>query len=127
MSLGRTGYYFSSTVELGKLQKLFTYLRSYQLHHQAALGLLSRAARKHGLPCLLGYPLIILPLLTSSVERKLFLDGPIEWLQTSGMYLCRRGADDILISLQTPLYSIVPTSQVNLRNFPLLHTSLPPG
>ena len=69
---------FSALVEVGKLQKLFSCLRSTQLFSQAALGLLSRVARKHGHSTMPGYPLVLLPLTNPITSRKLYLDGPVE-------------------------------------------------
>ena len=50
---------FSTSVESQKLQKLWGCMRSQQLHHFAAKGLLSRLARKHGYHATTGQQLVI--------------------------------------------------------------------
>jgi hypothetical protein len=99
---------FSCQTELRKLQKLFSCLRSQQIHGQAAKGLLSRLARKHGYHASSNQQLIISLILESRKASKLFLDGPQEMLASYGLYFCRAGVPDSQNELRCLLPVFIP-------------------
>ena len=106
---------FSDRAAEGKQQKLFGCMRSQQLHAQAAKGAMSRLARKHGYYAIAGHALVIHPLPPQRHDRKLFCDGPAEWLAMHGMHICRRGMPATEAGLSGLLLHLVPTADAALR------------
>jgi hypothetical protein len=124
---------FSFQTECRKLQKLFGCLRSQQTHGQAAKGLLSRLARKHGYHASANQQLIISSIPERHSVRKLFLDGPHEMLASYGLYFCRAGVPDSPHELRCLLPVLIPkddkelhqyckdTNMLNLSDITILH------
>jgi hypothetical protein len=108
---------FSFQTECRKLQKLFGCLRSQQTHGQAAKGLLSRLARKHGYHASANQQLIISSIPERHSVRKLFLDGPHEMLASYGLYFCRAGVPDTPHDLRCLLPVLIPKEDQELRHY----------
>ena len=72
---------FSDRAAVGKTIKLFSCLRSHQQQAHAAGGTISRLAREHKYYVIRGQGIIIMPVMPNMRDRKLFCDGPAEWLQ----------------------------------------------
>ena len=97
---------FSDEVQIDKLSKIFTALRSTSLHAQATAGILNRAARQSGLNPLPGQPVIIHPNpVTRKKQQRLFTDSLVQWLGEGGLRLCRHGSIGST-SLQTPISAL---------------------
>ena len=97
---------FSDEVQLDKLSKVFSALRSTSLHAQATVGILNRAARHSGLNPLPGQPIVIHPLpSTRKTQQRLFTDSLVQWLDEGGLRLCRHGSLGPT-SLQTPISAL---------------------
>ena len=99
---------FSDRAAEGKLQKLFGCMRSQQLHAHAAKGSLSRLPRKHGYYAVSGHALVVHSLPPHRHGRKLFCDGPTEWLALHGMHICRHNMPGTAAGLSGLLLQLVP-------------------
>ena len=106
---------FNDRAAVGKLQKLFSCMRSQQLHAHAAGGALSRLARKHGYFATKGQGIIIIPAPIMRNDRKLFCDGPAEWLKEHQLYFCRRGLRPRDAGLSNMLMMLIPEDNEALR------------
>ena len=83
---------FSDEVQLDKLGKIYTALRSHSLHQQATQGLLNRALRKSGQYIIPGTRSVVDPTAANtSHKQRLFSDSIIQWLAQMGLRLCRQG------------------------------------
>ena len=96
---------FSDEVQIDKLSKIFSSLRSTSLHAQATAGILNRAARLSGLNPLPGQPVVIHPRAHTRKTQRLFTDSLVEWLDEGGVRLCRHGHIGP-VTLQTPIHSL---------------------
>ena len=108
---------FSVQADSRKIQKLFGCLRSQQTQSMAAKGLLSRLARKHGYHSSPQQRLVITPAPSNRRTRKMFLDGPLEMLQSHGLYICRAGISDSPQELTCLLPVLIPKEDNELRQF----------
>ena len=108
---------FSTLTEERKLQKLFSCLRSQQLHGSAAKGILTRNARKHGYTSSPNQRLVVVPIPSVHKGVHSFLDGPQELLQTYGLYICRAGIAETSDNLGCLLQGITPLDDIDLRKY----------
>ena len=98
---------FSDEVQIDKLSKIQTSLRSHSLHEAATQGLLNRATRKSGQLSIPGQRVMLNPNGTHSSRKKpLFTDSIVQWLDHYNLRLCRHGARPTLETLICPVKSI---------------------
>jgi hypothetical protein len=97
---------FSDEVQIDKLSKVFSSLRSSGLHALATAGILNRAARHSGQHPLPGQPIVIHPPSTTKTRgQRLFTDSLVQWLGEADLRLCRHGYLPSG-SLQTPISAL---------------------
>ena len=108
---------FSYLAESRKLQRLFSCMRSTQLHGLAARGILSRTARKHGFFSSPGQGIVIIPSQHYRRNQKIYCDGPVTMLARHGLYLCRHGYSTTLADPGNALLPLLPRDHEEAKNY----------
>ena len=106
---------FSDRAAVGKLLKLFSFLRPQQQHQHAAGEALIRQARRHGYCAIRGQGIIITLVPPKRKNRMLFCVGSAEWLEEKQLYLCLRGLMARVAGLSSMLMIIISQENVDLR------------